>query len=75
MLKVPDRAHPLVKRLFQEMNTQGIGLQQMAERSGYTVDCLKDWRTRSSPNICSLEACYGVLGYELKPVPKNAETT
>lgn len=71
VLKVPDRAHPLVKRLYQEMNAQGVGLQQMSDRSGYTVDCLKDWRTRSSPNIRSLEACFNVLGYELKPVARN----
>lgn len=70
-LKVPDRAHPLVKRLYEEMNTQGVDLHEMSHRSGYTVDCLKDWRTRSSPNIRSLEACFNVLGYELKPVART----
>lgn len=64
-IKVPDRAHPLVKHLYQQMNLEGVTLRQMAIRSGYSVDCLKDWRTRASPNICSLEACFNVLGYEL----------
>ena len=65
LLNIPPRAHPLVRRLYEEMNRQQVGLQQMANRSGYSVDCLKDWRTRASPNICSLEACFNVLGYEL----------
>lgn len=70
-LKVPDRAHPLVKVLFEEMNRQKIGLTEMSDRSGYTTQCIKDWRTRYSPNIRSLEACFNVLGYELKPVARN----
>lgn len=70
-LKVPDRAHPLVKVLFEEMNRQNIGLTEMSDRSGYTTQCIKDWRTRYSPNIRSLEACFNVLGYELKPVARN----
>lgn len=70
-LKVPDRAHPLVKVLFEEMNRQKIGLTEMSDRSGYSTQCIKDWRTRYSPNIRSLEACFGVLGMEIRAIEKE----
>lgn len=62
---IPDRAHPLVKKLFKEMQKQQIGVLDMAERSGVNKNTLKDWRTRSTPRIADLEACFNVLGKEL----------
>ena len=64
-LSVPQHAHPLVRRLFQEMNHQRIGMTDMAERVGMSRFTINGWRTRHCPRIVELEACYNVLGYRL----------
>jgi len=64
-LSIPQHAHPLVRRLFQEMNHQRIGLTDMAERVGISRFTMNGWRTRHCPRIVELEACYNVLGYRL----------
>jgi transcriptional regulator with XRE-family HTH domain len=64
-LTQPQKAHPLVRRLFDEMNDQKIGILDMAERSGVNKNTLNDWRTRTVPTVDNLEACMAVLGYEL----------
>lgn len=64
-LVVPASAHPLVKRLFVEMNAQRIGVLDMAERSGVNKNTLKDWRTRTVPTIDNLDACFNALGLEI----------
>lgn len=64
-LTVAKRAHPLVKRLVDEMNRQQIGLLDMSERSGVNKNTLKDWRTRTVPTVDNLNACFTVLGMEL----------
>ena len=61
----PARAHPLVRRMFEEMAHQQIGILDMAERSGVNANTLKDWRTRTVPNVANLSACLNVLGLEL----------
>lgn len=64
-LSTPDRAHPLVRRLVEEMNKQRIGVLDMAERSGVNKNTFKEWRTRTVPTIDNIEACFTVLGYRL----------
>ena len=65
-LSAPDKAHPLVRKLFAEMNRQQIGVLDMAQKSGVNKNTLKDWRTRTVPSVDNLSACLGVLGLELK---------
>ena len=64
-VSVPDRAHPVVKKLFQEMQDQQISVLDMADKSGINKNTLKDWRTRTTPRIADIEACFGVLGMKL----------
>ena len=64
-LSSPSKANPLVRKLFDEMNAQQIGILDMAERSGVNKNTLKDWRTRTVPTVDNLQACLSVLGYEL----------
>lgn len=72
-LRVPVKAHPLVKRLFEEMNHQQIGVMDMSERSGVNKNTFRDWRTRTVPTIDNLDACFTVLGMKLSASPgKNA---
>ena len=64
-LTAPVRAHPLVRRLYDEMNRQQIGLLDMSDRSGVNPNTLKDWRIRTCPTVDNLNACLNVLGMEL----------
>jgi transposase-like protein len=66
-----EKAHPLVRRLFAEMTYQQIGVLDMAERAGLGEHTLKHWRTRSTPKVDSLEACFNVLGMTLTPVRRK----
>ena len=69
---IPEKAHPLVKRLFSEMRHQRIGVMDMADRSGVSAGSLNNWRSRMTPKgIPGLEACFNVLGYTLKPVKRK----
>lgn len=71
MLRRPPRvtlaptAHPLVQELFREMYVQQIGVVELANRAGVNKNTLKDWRTRTTPNIKDLIACFNVLGLDL----------
>lgn len=62
---VPERAHPLVRRLFEEMATQRICIRDVADRSGVNRNTIQDWRTRTMPRIADLDACFNVLGMQL----------
>ncbi len=64
-LPIPTHAHPLVRKLFEEMNYQRIGVTDLAERAGLALGTFKGWRTRHCPRIVELEACFNVLGKEL----------
>lgn len=64
-LTVPVRAHPLVRKLFEEMNRQQIGMLDPAERSGINKNTINDWKNRSVPQVHNLAACFTVLGLEL----------
>jgi hypothetical protein len=64
-LSVPPRAHPLVRKLFEEMNYQQIGMLDLAERSGVNKNTIKDWKDRSIPQVHNLDACFEVLGMKL----------
>jgi hypothetical protein len=64
-LGIPNKAHPLVRRMFAEMNHQRIGVLDMSDRSGINKNTLQDWRTRTVPTVDNLEACFTVLGCEL----------
>ena len=64
-LKIPDHAHPLVRRLFEIMAEQQIGVVAMAEKSGVNKNTLKDWRCRSVPSVANIDACLNVMGYRL----------
>ena len=64
---VPRNAHPLVKRLFEEMNYQQIGILDLSERSGINKNTICDWKRRSMPRVDNIDACFAVLGFRLIP--------
>lgn len=64
-LSLPDNSHPLVRRLFEEMNHQQIGILDMSKRSGVNKNTINDWKRSSVPQVHNLEACFSVLGLRL----------
>lgn len=70
-LKIPARAHPLVKQLWIEMNDQRIGLQDACERAGIFWKTPASWTHRNSPKLVNVEALGNALGLELKWVRKK----
>ena len=64
-VKIPTNAHPAVRRLFAEMNTQQCSQNTMAERSGVNKNTFKDWKNRTVPTVDNLESCLNVLGLSL----------
>jgi len=60
-----DRAHPLVRQMFDEMNEQQCTQATMSERSGINKNTFRSWRTKAVPRIDDLEACLNVLGLEI----------
>lgn len=72
-LKLPAHTHPVVRRLFEEMNRQQIGICDMAERAGVNKNTLCDWKHRNNPRIADLDACFHVLGRKLWDVRGDAE--
>jgi len=67
---VPKHAHPLAKVIFAEMQRQGITYDEMEYASGVLRSTTKAWRTNNTPGLATIEACLGVLGWALVPVPR-----
>ena len=72
-LTIPQHAHPLVRKLFEEMNKQQIGVVDLAERCGVNKNTISGWRKKSIPNIINIEACFSVLGMEVSLTKKREE--
>lgn len=70
-VKMPDPtvAHPLVMRLFDEMNKQQLGYLDVTERAGLSKDSLDDWRYGRRPRLDLICAAFGTLGLELVARP------
>ena len=70
-LKTPHHAHPLVRALFKEMNHQRIGVTDVSERAGIARNTFQGWCKKHNPRVGDLEACFNVLGMELKPIHRR----
>lgn len=64
-LPIPHHTHPLVRRLFREMNRQMTTLTEVAERAGIRRETISEWRYRYTPRVSDLDAALNVLGLEL----------
>lgn len=64
--KIDDKAHPIVRALFTTMNERRMTKKVMAELSGVEYTSFAPWQQNQHlPHLGNLEACLGVLGYEL----------
>lgn len=70
---IPRNTHPLVQRLYAEMNAQRCPPALLAERSGVSRAAIKSWRTRHPSSLASLEACFNVLGLEVVVRPQREQ--
>ncbi|MFK4047251.1 hypothetical protein ACI2KH_20040 [Roseomonas mucosa] len=64
-VRVPERADPVIRRLFGLMNEERLGWADLAERSGVSERTIRAWRTAYAPSLPSIQAVLGVFGYEL----------
>lgn len=70
-LPIPAHAHPLIRRLFVELNAQHTTVTEVAERSGLRRATISDWRYRQEPRVSDLDAVLNVLGLELAVRPRR----
>jgi len=68
-ITTPQRAHPLVRRFYAIINESRQTLNEMEAVAGLARGTITNWRTRSSPQIVTIEAALNVLGYRLEIVP------
>lgn len=64
-LPIPEHAHPLVRRLFIEMNRQQTTITEVAKRAGLRRGTISDWRYRKVPYLPHIIAAFNVIDYDL----------
>jgi hypothetical protein len=69
-ITVPNRCHPAAKIVFAEMRRQNITYDEIEWRSGVLKSTIKAWRTHNKPNLESIQAALGALGWEFLPMPR-----
>lgn len=64
-LKIPEKAHPLVRELFEIMNQHQLLIDDVVNGSGVKRAAVSEWRHRRSPSLTSFEAVLSNMGYKL----------
>ena len=64
-LPIPPSAHPLIRKLFEEMNERKMLILEIAEISGVSKHTISDWRYKRTPGVENLNAVLNVLNLEL----------
>lgn len=68
------RAHPVIKRIFSEINEQRIPYSILADRVGISRRTLEAWRSAEvSPSLWLVENTLNVLGLELTATYRKTE--
>jgi hypothetical protein len=63
--KLPQGVHPIVHRLFVELNNRGEPLVKIQEESGVNHATIKNWRNRQRATLENIDAVFNTLGYKL----------
>ncbi len=66
------RAHPHVRTLFALVDQHQMAISDLAAKPGLEAATIWQWARSNSPNLTSLEAALGVLGYRLVPTIANS---
>lgn len=67
-LEIPQHAHPLVRRLWHELNKQQTTIAELADRCAVHRATMRQWGRKNHPRIDHLEAALNALGLGLKVV-------
>ncbi|GJD31439.1 hypothetical protein PMNALOAF_2698 [Methylobacterium adhaesivum] len=70
-ITIPDRVGPHVKLVFAEMRRLGQTYDNVEAGSGVNRPTIKAWRHKNRPNLDSIEAVLGFLGWDFVPVPRS----
>ena len=68
-LKVPQHAHPFVRLLFRQLNSQHCTMIECAEKAGLWPQTIGGWRDRRNPTLPNIEAALNVMGTKLVAMP------
>ena len=60
----------MAKIVFAEMRRQGVTYDELEARSGTLRSTIKAWRAQNRPNLETIEAALGALGWAVVPVPR-----
>lgn len=64
--EVPNSGvHPLITRLFRELNIRGDTLLKIEEESGVNHATIRNWRNKHCASLDNIDAVFNVLGYKL----------
>lgn len=69
---IPDKAHPFVQRVFQEMNAKRMSYAELSRKSGVKLRVLERWRTGVVPQLQTLTLVMKVLDLNLHVGDDNA---
>ncbi len=68
---IPEKAHPLVRRLYAEIIRQQVPVWMVADKAGVHRQTMTGWRYYRPPKLADLEAAFNVLGYKLTVTEKK----
>ena len=64
-LPIPTHTHPLVRQLFEALNSERTTLTELARHSGIQRKTISDWRYRRRPTVDLLDAAFNALDRRL----------
>jgi len=62
-LTIPPHAHPLVRRLFEELNAQQTTIEELAGRTNIGVDTIRFWASRHIPRLDLFVAALNAIDF------------
>lgn len=70
-LSCPVGVHPIIKKIYDLLNSERTTLTEVAKRSGVSTETIKSWRTKGrghGPGIANVVAVLNAIDYELRVV-------
>lgn len=62
---VPERGHPIIRFMIEEINRQRRNYEELAETSGVARNFAHSWRRGADPKLTNIDAVLNALGYRL----------
>lgn len=64
--EIPPGCHPVVRRLFEEMNQRRMTMKEVASKSGVPVPTISQWRRLHNPHLVNIEAALNTVGLRIR---------